>query len=175
MGRRPTWTAGRPIFPGFAHIEVLNPLHEALGRNIRGHGAALVPMGVKADTLGELGAHEARMDDTDDDVAVAEVDGEQLAGHVEGGLAGVVAVEAAALVRVAQRDAAGLAGHEDHARPRLQQARVRQPVHHEYRRHCRRRVHLDLLVPVRPLLRREVLQHEVPGADDLDPPKGFPG
>lgn len=121
-----------------------HPTHEGMEE---GHTSAGVPVLVEADALCHARAHEAGMHDADGDAAVGEVEAEQLADHVEGGLAGVVAVGAAALLCVAQGDAAALAADEDDARAGAggDDARLDQRLHDEDGPDGRRLVHGHLV------------------------------
>jgi len=127
---RPPW---RPILARLAHIQVLRPLRQALSRLIGRHCSARLPVFVEAHTPRHVGAHEARVHDAHDDAAVVQVQGEQLADHVQRGLGGVVAVVAAALLGVAQRDRAGFRGDEDDLRTGADEVGARERVDYGWR------------------------------------------
>ena len=154
----------RPVLSRHLEIEsAVHPLGQNLGRIFGLQRSPVVIELVEPDPLGHLRAHEARVDDADRDALVPQVQRQQLADHVQRGLGGVVPEVAAALFRVPQRDRPGLGRDEDHLGPLDQRARLGQRLHDEDRRHRRRRVHLQLVLPVR---RLEALRREVARCDD---------
>lgn len=107
------------------------------------------------------------MDDAHNHTLLLKIQTQQLTHHVEGRLAGVVRVVAAALARVPQRDAPGLGRHEHHLGAPAEQALVHEPMNDKHGCDGAGRIHELLFFPVGSLVRAQILGRKVTGRDDL--------
>lgn len=184
-----TWSSWRPVLARLAHVEILSPFNKALSSLVRSYRctgslastshqsrcmardqlltSAIVPEFVKAHPFRHLRPHESGMHNADHDASVLQIQTQQLARHVQGSLASVVAVVATALALMAQGDAARL-GRDKHDLGALcKQAGVEQLVNDEDGGDGAGGVHCVLFIPVGAFILREVFCREASRSDDL--------